>query len=121
MGPALHEEGGSLWRQSQRAVRFLRGNLRRATATQRHTHTRTHPAIAGGRASKRRRPPSVAGPGRAGQGRAEGRGERGHVPTEVSELLVDALESHGVVWLWVWGGLVVVGAGGGVAQRVWKK
>jgi hypothetical protein len=30
---------------------------------------------------------------------------RDDVPAEVSELLVDALESHGCacVWLWVWG------------------
>ena len=48
------------------------------------------------------------------------RGEEGvHVPTEVSELLVDTLESHGdlfCVVLWVVGCVV---RWSGVAQRVW--
>jgi hypothetical protein len=67
-----------------------------------------HPAFADRHASKWRGPPSQ-----------ESRG-RDHIPTEVSELLVDTLESHGVVCVVLWvlcGGTVRCCA----VIVVWKK
>lgn len=95
------------------SVRFgsyeARGSLRRGTATQRRAAgTHTPSAIAGGRASKRRRPRHGGPwPGRA-EGGGKGGGGRGHVPTEISEFFVDTLESHGVMWCGVVDLVVVV-------------
>lgn len=64
-----------------------------------------HPAFADCHASTRRG-------GRRGASRGV------HVPTEVSELLVDALEGHGGVWAVVCGARAGVVRCSGVAQRV---
>lgn len=75
MGPALQEEGGSLRIQSQPSVPGI-AQSRGAIAML------EHPALADCRASRRRGPPLRKG------------GKVANVPTEVSELLVDTLESH---------------------------
>jgi hypothetical protein len=86
MGPAEHEEGGSLRVHCQPNVSLfvvLRG-CAAACVPER-------PAVAGCHASKR----AVLAVGR----------ESDDVPAEVSELLVDALESHGGVCMWCCGGV----------------
>lgn len=100
MGPALQEEGGSLCIHGQPTLSTTEGKSLETTAQRRAVVLLEHPALEGGRASKRQQTAGVA---------EEGRG--GHVPTEVCELLVDALEGHGVVWC------AICGADGGVVLR----
>ena len=57
------------------------------------------------------------GKGDTGPRRQTDRGSGCDIPTEVSEFLVDALESHDCVYVWLW--MACVRVGRAVGQRVW--
>lgn len=92
------------------SVRFLRGTrqpeARHSDPAARcgHTHTLRHRRRSCEQAATPPPRRSLAGQGRGGKGG----GGRGHVPTEISEFFVNALESHGMVWCGVVDLVVVV-------------
>lgn len=98
MGPALQEEGGSLCIPSQPVILdHSAKSLRRRCALA--------PCF---------RRLSCEQPN--GEARGRWGGNKVHVPTEVSELLVDTLESHGDVFCVVLR-VVLCGSGGAVLRR----
>lgn len=99
MGPALQEEGGSLCIWSAR----IPSQERSVAAPSPCSITPLSQTVV------RANGEAAAAGGRHGV----------HVPTEVSEFLVDALESHGDVFCVVWRGALCGKRCSGVAQRVW--